>query len=385
METPLKLSIHRELTELLYRNLAQGLFSIFVMATFLVWQIKGSLEHAYSIWYVALTINLIIGQFIIFWYFRTKSNIKLLYYHYYAYVIGSSLTAIFFGIAASVLMPDDILHQVLVMMIVICIVGGAVQGLLASYVASFAYIIFALVPLLIWEYQQILHGQEIFIGIFMATLGTSIYLAAEVHSGHQTIVNNIKLKLENMSINQELERQKTKIEFLSKHDTLTMLYNRLYLEETLFNLKSDSSKQLSLSVFMFDIDHFKEFNDTMGHNAGDEILREFGRLIKQFFNTNDLSFRYGGEEFLIILEGVSSERALQYAEAFRSAIKSHYFHVLKQHVFITFSGGIATLHEHGEDIHAVITAADQALYYAKNNGRDQIQMAKAISQKTSVK
>lgn len=383
MGTPvnLKLAIRMELTELLYRNLALGLISIFFLISIVFWQLFGYEESYYLvIWYIALSFNLLCGLILIYWYHQTHSNPTLLNYHYYLYITGSTLTALFLGLLGSILMPADIIHQALIIIVIMCIVGGAVQGLLASYLASSGYLIFTLLPLLAWEFQQILHGHQIFIGIFIATIADFIYLTAEVYTGHQTIENNIKLKLENMNITQELKQQKSKVEFLSEHDVLTTLYNRRYLEDILSTLKKRTQ---DLSVFMFDIDFFKTFNDRLGHEAGDAILRELGSLIKIFFRQTDLSFRYGGEEFLIILDGMSADSAIKKAEAFRLTVKKHPVQLYQKTVSITISGGIATLPIHGQTITDVIKAADKALYKAKNSGRDQIKLASAISHPTS--
>jgi diguanylate cyclase (GGDEF)-like protein len=374
--TDLTQAIRRELTEVLYRNLALGLCSIFLLVSIIFWQLHDYPKKEYLlIWYLGLSLNLACGLGIIVWYHRTKSEINLQHYHYYFYLIGSSLTAFFLGLLGSVLMPYDILHQALIIVAILSIVGGATQGLQASYLASFVYLIFALLPLLGWQAQQIIRGEPIFIGIFIATLGNFVYLIAAVSNGHQILENNIKLKLENINISHTLQLEKTKVEFLSEHDMLTALYNRRYMENTLLLLEREKK---NLSIFMFDIDHFKNFNDNFGHEAGDAILRELGALIKSFFRTSDLAFRYGGEEFLIILENMSSVNALEYAEDFRAAVKNTPFKLHEQTFSVTVSGGVSTLPDHGTTIYHVINAADKALYRAKNQGRDQIQVAHSI-------
>jgi len=161
---------------------------------------------------------------------------------------------------------------------------------------------------------------------------------------------------------------------LAIHDSLTGLYNRLPLNE-FFDRELHMSERhhQSISVVMADLDHFKAVNDTNGHQAGDEILREFGNLIRQSYRASDIYCRYGGEEFLILLPDMPIEKACKRTEHLREALAASSVVYGGFPIHVTASFGIAAYPHHGRTREALIAAADQALYAAKHNGRNQVQ------------
>jgi diguanylate cyclase (GGDEF)-like protein/PAS domain S-box-containing protein len=163
----------------------------------------------------------------------------------------------------------------------------------------------------------------------------------------------------------------------SVRDHLTGLFNRRYMEETLEReLLRASRKGLSLGIMMLDVDHFKRFNDTWGHAAGDKILHELGSLLLRQFRREDIASRYGGDEFIIILPDasreVAHERANRLCEHTRR-LKTHF----KGQTFemITFSVGVAASPENGTTSAEILKAADTALYLAKHEGRGRVVVA----------
>ena len=163
----------------------------------------------------------------------------------------------------------------------------------------------------------------------------------------------------------------------SIRDPLTGLFNRRYLEETLEReLRRASRNKQSLAVLMIDIDHFKQFNDAYGHQAGDTLLRAFGDFVSDRTRGQDVACRYGGEEFAVILSGSAVEGATMRAECLRADL----CHLVVQHAGqvlgkVTVSIGIAAFPEHGETPQALLQAADEALYKAKKEGRNRAAVA----------
>jgi diguanylate cyclase (GGDEF)-like protein len=132
----------------------------------------------------------------------------------------------------------------------------------------------------------------------------------------------------------------------------------------------------SVGVMMLDLDHFKNFNDTYGHEAGDAVLRETAAFLKQSVRAEDIVCRYGGEEFVIILPLADASNTQGRAERIRS--KLHELTVLhdgKSVGAVTVSVGVAALPAHGQSCKALLEAADAALYCAKREGRDRVVMA----------
>ena len=160
---------------------------------------------------------------------------------------------------------------------------------------------------------------------------------------------------------------KKRIEELSVTDRLTQLYNRLKLDE-IFAMKLASAGRYNtpFSVMIIDIDHFKEVNDTWGHQAGDDILREFAAIIKNNIRETDIAGRWGGEEFLILSSGADIDVATGLAEKLREKIASFTFSFAGHK---TASFGVSSYHP-GDDEKTIVKRADDALYRAKEDGRN---------------
>jgi diguanylate cyclase (GGDEF)-like protein len=164
-------------------------------------------------------------------------------------------------------------------------------------------------------------------------------------------------------------------------DPLTKVYNRRYLDRRLEEEIARSKRySLDLSVFLLDIDHFKRINDTYGHQVGDLTLSTLGSLIKADLRDQDMVCRYGGEEFLIICTNTSIKGAALVADRLRHLIEIHPIEISdipsrKKIIQITTSIGVASLNGNIESKEKLINAADQALYRAKQEGRNRVIVA----------
>ncbi len=163
----------------------------------------------------------------------------------------------------------------------------------------------------------------------------------------------------------------------ANRDSLTKLCTKRFLNLSLGQKIHDAEQtHAPLSVIIFDIDHFKKFNDTWGHPAGDEILRGVAQIIRRHLRAEDIPARYGGEEFVLVLPKTSKEDALKKAETIRRAIESYPFVLGKEEAgrpgAVTISGGVASLQLDGRNSQELLSAADQALYMAKAKGRNRV-------------
>lgn len=158
-------------------------------------------------------------------------------------------------------------------------------------------------------------------------------------------------------------------------DPLTGAGNRVAMEQTL-QREIDMSRRHAqpLSVLMLDIDHFKRVNDDHGHGAGDDVLRAIAASIKAQLRNVDMVFRYGGEEFLILLSNTGREAAAMVGERLRQATQSEEYFADGQLIEITVSLGCSTLLP-GESTDSLLRRADSALYVAKREGRNRLAMA----------
>jgi diguanylate cyclase (GGDEF)-like protein/PAS domain S-box-containing protein len=178
--------------------------------------------------------------------------------------------------------------------------------------------------------------------------------------------------------NKELEKQDEENKALHAQlreqairDPLTGVFNRRYLEESLVRelARAERNKE-ALSVAMLDIDSFKQFNDTYGHAAGDDILQALANILTANTRTGDIVCRYGGEEFVVVLPSATSEIALQRINECRKAFEAFRLTVNGNSLQSTVSAGIATFPENGQLSTALLDAADKGLYQAKVKGKN---------------
>jgi diguanylate cyclase (GGDEF)-like protein/PAS domain S-box-containing protein len=182
-----------------------------------------------------------------------------------------------------------------------------------------------------------------------------------------TFAGQVGLSIANIRLREALHTQ-------SVRDALTGLYNRRYLEEVMDReVRRAGRGQQSLSLLMLDLDHFKGFNDTYGHDAGDTVLREAASLLLKNVRAEDFVCRFGGEEFVVILPTADQAGARSRAERLRTKMKETIvMHQGKSLGMVTFSVGVATFPENGTSPKELMAAADAALYEAKRGGRDQV-------------
>jgi diguanylate cyclase (GGDEF)-like protein/PAS domain S-box-containing protein len=183
--------------------------------------------------------------------------------------------------------------------------------------------------------------------------------------------NVLKIALADLKLREHLR-------LLAIRDPLTGLFNRQYLEETLPRECQFARRRKSpLSLAMLDIDHFKQFNDSYGHEAGDEVLRELGRLLRTAVRSSDIACRYGGEEFVLVLldadRGMAAARLEQICRDIKARQCIYRGRILPS---IAVSAGVAEFPVNGRSPEEILRAADQALYAAKHAGRDRIALSK---------
>ena len=172
-----------------------------------------------------------------------------------------------------------------------------------------------------------------------------------------------------LKVHDQLARQNEQLVELATVDELTGTKNRRRFREDLELLFGQADRLASpLSLIMFDIDHFKQYNDSFGHPAGDEVLRWSGSILRTEVRAHDVVARYGGEEFVVLLPAAEAVEAIEVAERLRSAIACRPW----PHCEMTASLGVATAGPATADAAALVDQADQALYYSKQSGRNQV-------------
>lgn len=164
------------------------------------------------------------------------------------------------------------------------------------------------------------------------------------------------------------------IKKLSVRDSLTGLFNRRHMEEFLdIEIAQANRDKKPLSAIMIDIDNFKKFNDTYGHAAGDEVLREVARILQEGIRDGDIACRYGGEELALILPGAIKEKAMEVAKRVQKKLGEKTF-TFDAQCKITLSMGIATFPEQSDSGNLLLKKADVAMYWVKENGKNNVKV-----------
>ena len=184
----------------------------------------------------------------------------------------------------------------------------------------------------------------------------------------------VELKAVNISLQNQLnenELLRARLQDQAIRDPLTGAFNRRYFSEALDRESARSIREnTSYSVLILDVDHFKQFNDTYGHKCGDVMLQELANFLNENTRQGDIVCRYGGEEFVILMTGVSFEDAYKRAELIRKRFEDTIIDFDGQDLKCTFSAGIASYPIHASSGETLLILADQALYRSKANGRN---------------
>lgn len=224
-----------------------------------------------------------------------------------------------------------------------------------------------------------LFGQQDIIGLVHLAFAPSDSAVSDLDKERQaenlkrlatTVTDQLTMAMANIKLRDRLQN-------LSVRDGLTGLFNRRYMEETLSRefMLAERAKN-PVGVIILDVDHFKKFNDTYGHDAGDVVLVELGKLLASNVRKGDVVCRYGGEEFVVVLPGPPTEAAFQRAEILRAKVESELqIDYQGQTLKLTISLGAAFYPAHGGTPDQVLKAADTALYCAKEAGRNRTMLA----------
>jgi diguanylate cyclase (GGDEF)-like protein len=204
-------------------------------------------------------------------------------------------------------------------------------------------------------------------------LGLGFMYSDRTEAFSQDLLNLFYVLTRQFSATFENIRLFKKTEWYATYDALTNLYNRRTFEELLQKQLARSKRtQAPFALSIVDIDHFKKFNDTYGHEVGDEVLRQVANCLKDSVRINDVVARYGGEEFVVIFTDTEDGGARIVADRLRQRVEGMELRVGFQALHVTISVGVAVYPNHGTARDALIEHADEALYRAKNGGRNKV-------------
>ena len=189
----------------------------------------------------------------------------------------------------------------------------------------------------------------------------------------EELLLRLKRVLKERELTKERIRMMEKLQKLAVTDGLTKLYNsRSFYSQLETEVDRVNRYKHPLSLLLLDLDHFKDYNDNFGHLEGDKVLVRFSQIIKSCLRTNDSAYRYGGEEFTVILPETGGAEAKTVGQRIRSALEAERFSPQNgEEVTITISIGVTEYHPK-EELSAFIKRADKAMYLSKQNGRNKV-------------
>ena len=213
-----------------------------------------------------------------------------------------------------------------------------------------------------------------------------LYVTHLVKSTQNAVASNRKLESQLLESKKHIENLQSSLEAIryeSLIDELTTLNNRKHFDNSLEKvIRNSEESRRGFCLLMTDIDHFKKFNDTYGHQTGDQVLRLVALSVKQNIKSQDIACRYGGEEFAIILPHTELDQAVEIAEKIRAAVMAK--ELVKRSTGenlgrVTISAGVAAFGQN-DSAHSIIARADEAMYAAKNAGRNLVRTEKDLQQ-----
>jgi len=370
--------VNIEKTALLFRENRQGLFMSLFVASIVSSVVALEVGVVPSlVWWLIMS-TILLSRMLVFVRFQTQVKLSADNVAYWnkMFVVGSAIYGLSWGLGVPYFAGDvsfEVMLLCVMVMISLCV--GAVPYLFYSLLAVESYLLTILGPITIWLFSQggLTEGLA---GLTCLIFAISTYLMARKLNILMT--NTMRLQLENASLSNELIKANYELKALSSTDLLSGIANRRAFEKEFEKMLAQGRRDgQCMSVLMMDIDHFKQFNDTYGHLAGDKIIHWVAQALKQQLKRPaDMVARYGGEEFIVMLPGTDEEGAVQVADAMRAAIQNlDVSEVVDKGGRVTLSAGvICRSAQEAETLLDFVRWADQALYAAKDAGRNCIKV-----------
>ncbi|WP_353631415.1 diguanylate cyclase [Pseudomonas canadensis] len=349
----------------LFRQSFAAIFGSYLAAVMLCWLCWDRFDHqVILVWLAVLAVTSLVRIQMFMEWFRCPNAERTPDRWERRYWVTLMLSAATWGVGALAVMPtDDRLSQVLVMLFTVGMSVSAVSCYSAYRYMTLASMAVVLLPCTVWLLFQ---PSSMQVGIAIAVLVFSTFVVSATRKLSDALEKAFRLT-------RQMERAHNISTRAAQTDELTGLMNRrAFFERAQVLYAQCRHNQQPLCALMMDMDHFKEINDTYGHQAGDQVLRQIGGVISASFRQADVYGRLGGEEFAVLLPNTSLETARDIAEQLIKAISG----LASEPVHgLSASLGVASTHTQDQDLQGLMNTADKALYRAKAQGRNQVAVA----------
>ncbi|XVJ49716.1 diguanylate cyclase (plasmid) [Pseudomonas sp. UBT] len=346
----------------LFRQSFAAIFGSYLGAVMLCWLCWDRFDHTVmEVWLVVLAVTSLLRLKMFMNWFRCPNSERTPVRWERRYWVTLMLSAGTWGIGAlAVMPPDDRVSQVLVILFAVGMSVSAVSCYSAYRYMTLGSMSLVLLPCTLWLLFQ---PSPMQVGVAIAVLVFSTFVVSATRKLSDALEKAFRLT-------RQMERAHTISTRAAQTDELTGLMNRrAFFEHAHVLYAQCRHNQQPLSALMMDMDHFKNINDTYGHQAGDQVLRQIGGVISASFRQADVYGRLGGEEFAVLLPNTSLETARDIAEQLVKAISGLASEPVQG---LTASLGVATTRSLDQDLHSLMNTADKALYRAKAMGRNQV-------------
>ncbi|HEX5635791.1 MAG TPA: diguanylate cyclase, partial [Gammaproteobacteria bacterium] len=368
--------VYREKIKMLFDNFRQSWpLSLLVGGLLCYLSVEAGAVLTGVIWWLLFAFLILLRLGLVIRFHRAQIELHEYEIWQQKFFIITLLTGIAWGAGAILISAEmDAAGQVFILMILIGVSGGAIPMLGVLQRVMLAFQLPMVIPYVLWIAPDFENR-----GLLLM-LVTGLYLVTVMFAMkrlEKSVTTSLTMRYRLEQRTEQLLDANEKLEHLTLEDSLTGIYNRRYFERELEKAWRIARRdQNKLALLMIDIDNFKNYNDTYGHAAGDECLRQVARLIQQVLHRpGDIVARIGGEEFVTLLPGIDEEGAMRVAQLIQAALQEkklvHASSPVSQ--YVTVSIGIA-LTTPDEDVTSLglFQAADKALYKAKAQGRNLI-------------
>ncbi|MDY7066271.1 hypothetical protein PsexTeo8_27290 [Pseudomonas extremaustralis] len=349
----------------LFRQSFAAIFGSYLAAVLLCWLCWDRFDHQIIlVWLGAQAVSSLLRLKMFLEWFRCPTSERTPERWERRYWVTLTLSAGIWGIGALAVMPtDDRLSQALVILFAVGMSVSAVSCYSAYRYLTLTSMGLVLLPCTLW---LLLQPSSMQVGVAVAVLMFSTFVVSATHKLSDALEKAFRLT-------RQMERAHKLSTVAAQTDELTGLMNRrAFYENAQLLYTQCRQNQQPLCALMLDMDHFKQINDTYGHQAGDQVLRQIGGVISSSFRQTDVYGRLGGEEFAVLLPNTSLDTARNIAEQLVKTIS----HMVAEPVKgVTASLGVASSQTLDHDLHSLMNTADKALYRAKALGRNQVAVA----------